>query len=92
MEERGRIIGMLAGGCTVPEVAKAYRRSDRCLRVWEQSTTKPAQQQTRLGPEDLQYYCFIGRKSYTGKHVLIQRLNTQSLQNMEPLSDQMAHL
>jgi hypothetical protein len=32
MEERGRIVGMLAGGCTVPEVAKAYRRSDRCIR------------------------------------------------------------
>jgi transposase len=32
MEERVRIIGMLAGGCTVPEVAKVYGRSDCCIR------------------------------------------------------------
>jgi transposase len=31
-EERGRIMGMLAGGCTVVEVARAYGRSDRCIR------------------------------------------------------------
>jgi transposase len=31
-EERDRIMGMLAGGCTVAEVAKAYGRSDRCIR------------------------------------------------------------
>jgi transposase len=31
-EERDRIMGMLAGGCTVVEVARAYGRSDRCIR------------------------------------------------------------
>jgi transposase len=30
--ERDRIMEMLAGGCTVVEVAKAYSRSERCIR------------------------------------------------------------
>ncbi|KAI0621291.1 hypothetical protein TUN199_06740, partial [Pyrenophora tritici-repentis] len=32
VSQRNQIIGMLAGGCTVPEVALAYGRTERCIR------------------------------------------------------------
>jgi hypothetical protein len=39
----------------------------------------------------LQYYHFTRKKSYTGKHALLQRLSTQSLPKLESLSLLQSH-
>jgi transposase len=92
MEERDRIIEMLAGGCTVPEVTKAYGRSDRCIRNLRTKYQQTGIRADKAWPGrppvlSLQQKKIIYRKAHAAP-----KIEYSNLPNMEPLLHRMVPL